>query len=79
MEAPGSFLRLLRRRPAWPSVGRAGPRFANGGKVLTAKGQVHGNKPGLGVSAKEEIYKFRVSGRSEREDVGLFVGTLMKL
>lgn len=32
---------------------------------LHAKGQVHGNKPGLGVFAKEKIYKFRVSGHTE--------------
>lgn len=35
------------------------------GESLNAKGQVHGNKPGLGVFAKEEIYKFWVSGHSE--------------
>lgn len=42
----------------WTPVGQWGER-------LNAKGQVHGNKPGLGVSAKEGIYKFRVSGHGE--------------
>lgn len=35
------------------------------GERLNAKGQVHGNKPGFGVLAKEETYKFRISGHGE--------------
>lgn len=61
----GSFLRLLRRLPKWPSAGKNGPQVCQWGESLSAKGQVHGNKPGLGVFAKEEIYKFWLSGHSE--------------
>lgn len=35
------------------------------GERLNTKGQAHGNKAGLGVFAKEEIYKFWISGHNE--------------
>lgn len=59
--------------------GKNGPRVCQRGERLNTKGQAHGNKPGLGVFAKEEIYKFWISGHNERENVCLFVGTLMKM
>lgn len=65
MQTSGSLLRLLRRLPKWPSAGSDGPWLCQRGESLNAKGQVHGNKPGLGVFAKEEIYKCGVSGHSE--------------
>lgn len=46
-------------------AGKDGPRVCQRGESRNAKGQVHGNKPGLGVFAKEEIYKFGTPEPSE--------------